>query len=136
MIRARLHRLALMTVLMATLLASGAAFADDRIVAIGDIHGNFEGFVSILQRAGLVDDDLRWIGGETTLIQTGDIFDRGVDVRKVLDLLMRLEGEAAAAGGTGRRSRPASAPSIRPPDCSGPLPGRTAPRSRAGAKTR
>jgi hypothetical protein len=73
--------------------------AGERIVAIGDIHGNYDGFVSILQRAGLVDDDVHWIGGDTTLVQTGDIFDRGVDVFKVLDLLMRLEKEAAAAGG-------------------------------------
>lgn len=78
---------------------ASAASAGDRIVAIGDIHGNYEGFVSILQRAGLVDDDAHWIGGDTTLVQTGDIFDRGVDVFKVVDLLMRLEKEAAAAGG-------------------------------------
>jgi hypothetical protein len=73
--------------------------AGERIVAIGDIHGAYDALVSILQRAGLVDEDLHWIGGGTTLVQTGDIFDRGVEVRKVLDLMMRLEQEAAAAGG-------------------------------------
>jgi hypothetical protein len=79
---------------------AGSAFAgEERIVAIGDIHGNYEGFVSILQQAGLVDDDTHWIGGKTTLVQTGDVFDRGVQVFEVLDLLMRLEKEAAAAGG-------------------------------------
>jgi hypothetical protein len=85
-------------VVFAVSLASAAA-AGDRIVAIGDIHGNYEGFVSVLQRAGLVDDGAHWIGGDTTLVQTGDIFDRGVDVFKVVDLLMRLKKEAAAAGG-------------------------------------
>ncbi len=58
-----------------------------------------DGFVSILKRAGLVDGETHWIGGNTTFVQTGDVFDRGVEVRKVLDLLMRLEEEAAAAGG-------------------------------------
>jgi hypothetical protein len=81
------------------LAAAPSVTAGERIVAIGDIHGNYDGFVSILQRAGLVDEDTHWIGGETTFVQTGDIFDRGLEVFKVLDLLMRLEGEAAAAGG-------------------------------------
>lgn len=84
---------------MTILAAVSPVLAGDRVVAVGDIHGNFEGFVSILQRADLVDDDLRWTGGRATLVQTGDIFDRGVEVRKVLDLLMRLESEAAEAGG-------------------------------------
>jgi hypothetical protein len=84
---------------MVAMVAVPSASAGDRVVAIGDIHGNYDGFVSILQSAGLVNEDLHWVGGETTLVQTGDIFDRGADVRKVLDLLMRLESEAAEAGG-------------------------------------
>jgi hypothetical protein len=86
------------TILMALVVAS-TAVAGERIVAIGDIHGNYEGFVSILHRAGLVDGETHWIGGNATFVQTGDIFDRGVEVSKVLDLLMRLEEEAAVAGG-------------------------------------
>ena len=85
--------------LLAVLVVAPSVSAGDRVVAIGDIHGSYEGFVSILQRAGLVDDDAHWIGGETTFVQTGDVFDRGVDIFKVLDLLMRLEQEAAAVGG-------------------------------------
>ena len=92
-------RFAVTVVVLAALAAASTVVAGERIVAIGDIHGNYDGFVSILQRAGLVDDDTHWIGGETTFVQTGDIFDRGVEVFKVLDLLMRLEEEAAAAGG-------------------------------------
>ena len=70
-----------------------------RLVAIGDIHGAFAEFTVILKRAGLVDDQLKWSGGRTTFVQTGDYTDRGTDVRKVLDLLMRLEREAKSAGG-------------------------------------
>ena len=70
-----------------------------RVVAVGDVHGSYEGLVTILLEAGLIDTDLRWIGGDATLVQTGDLLDRGVRVRRVLDLLIRLQGEAAAAGG-------------------------------------
>ncbi len=68
--------------------------APRRVVAIGDIHGEYEGFVSILKHAELVDDELRWKAGETTLVQIGDFLDRGADVRKVMDLLMALERDA------------------------------------------
>jgi hypothetical protein len=68
--------------------------AASRVIAIGDIHGAYDEFTTILKRAGLVNDDLRWIGGATTVVQTGDFTDRGTDTRKVMDLLMRLEREA------------------------------------------
>ncbi len=73
--------------------------AVDRIVAIGDVHGAFGTFVANLKATGLVDDGLDWIGAETHLVQTGDVLDRGPDSRKVLDLLMKLEPQAEAAGG-------------------------------------
>jgi hypothetical protein len=70
-----------------------------RLLAIGDIHGAYDELVAILKRARLVDEQLRWSGGRAILVQTGDYTDRGTDVRKVMDLLMRLEREARAAGG-------------------------------------
>ncbi|HVS30078.1 MAG TPA: metallophosphoesterase [Thermoanaerobaculia bacterium] len=73
--------------------------ATERVVAVGDIHGEYEGFVSILQKAGVIDQKLRWSGRRTTLVQTGDYLDRGPDVRKVMDLLMSLETRAARARG-------------------------------------
>jgi hypothetical protein len=85
--------------LAAVLLTASGAAAGERIVAVGDIHGSYDGLVSILQRAELIDVGTHWIGGETTLVQTGDLFDRGLQVREVLDLLMRLQGEADSAGG-------------------------------------
>jgi hypothetical protein len=71
----------------------------DRIVAVGDIHGALDRFVAILTEAKLIDGRRRWIGGRAVLVQTGDILDRGADSRAVLDLLRKLEGEAARAGG-------------------------------------
>jgi hypothetical protein len=70
-----------------------------RIVAIGDIHGEIEGFKSILRAAGLTDANGRWSGGRTQLIQTGDYTDRGTGTRAVMDLLMTLEQQARRAGG-------------------------------------
>ena len=70
-----------------------------RIVAIGDIHGAIDNFVSILKATGLIDNNRKWIGGKTQLIQTGDYTDRGTGTRAVMDLLMSLESQAKSAGG-------------------------------------
>lgn len=79
--------------------AQGPARGSGRIVAIGDIHGEIEGFKRILHAAGLTDATGRWTGGRAQLIQTGDYTDRGAGTRAVLDLLMRLESQAKSAGG-------------------------------------
>ena len=70
-----------------------------KIEAVGDIHGDYENFVMILKGTGLIDANLHWTGGRTHLVQTGDILDRGPQAKDAFDLLMRLEKEAAAAGG-------------------------------------
>jgi hypothetical protein len=70
-----------------------------RIVAVGDIHGSADGLVQILQAAQLIDAARRWTGGTARLVQTGDFTDRGAGVREVMDLLMRLQGEARRSGG-------------------------------------
>lgn len=70
-----------------------------RVVAVGDVHGAYDNFVEVLQLAGLVDEDAKWVGGTTHLVQTGDILDRGKDALKVIDLIQRLEKEAEKAGG-------------------------------------
>lgn len=69
------------------------------VVAIGDVHGDFDDFVTILQRAGLIDAQHNWTGDRTTLVQVGDLLDRGTKPRAVMDLLMSLEREAPKAGG-------------------------------------
>ncbi len=71
----------------------------ERIVAIGDIHGDYDQFLILLRLAGLIDEEERWSGGKTHLVQTGDVPDRGPDSRKVMDLLRKLEKEARKAGG-------------------------------------
>ena len=71
----------------------------ERVVAVGDVHGAYERFTGILRAAGLIDQRDRWIGGRAILIQTGDILDRGAHSKRVIDLLRRLERDAARAGG-------------------------------------
>lgn len=71
----------------------------EKIVAVGDLHGDYKNFVKILKGTKLVDRELLWKGGKTHLVQIGDIMDRGPDAKKIFDLLMRLEKEAEEVGG-------------------------------------
>jgi len=73
--------------------------APARLVAIGDVHGDLAATREALRIAGAIDASDRWIGGDLVVVQTGDQLDRGDDERAILDLLDRLRGEAAAAGG-------------------------------------
>jgi len=81
-------------------LVAAAAFAAPRVVAIGDVHGELPGFRLILKEAGLVDDKGAWTGGDATLVQLGDLIDRGPSTRGVLDFVMALEKDAAKSGGS------------------------------------
>lgn len=83
-----------------------SALADDwkysdvnRIVAVSDIHGAYDAVVATFQKADIIDNNLAWVGGDTHLVITGDLLDRGPGSRKVMDLIMRLEREAPRAGG-------------------------------------
>ena len=81
-------------------LPSGSVWTGvDRVVAIGDVHGDYEQFTAVLRSAGLIDGQSNWAGGKTHLVQTGDVVDQGPDSRRIMDLLMKLESQAAAAGG-------------------------------------
>jgi hypothetical protein len=71
----------------------------DRIVAVGDVHGDFTDLCLILQRAQLVDEQNHWVGGRATLVQAGDVIDRGPKGREAMDLLMALQTEATRSGG-------------------------------------
>lgn len=86
--------------LAALVLAAAAPLAPvHRIVAVGDLHGDFSAWRDVARAAGLVDVSGRWSGGATVLVQTGDIVDRGPDSLKLVDELMRLQREAPKAGG-------------------------------------
>jgi len=71
----------------------------EKIIAVGDLHGDYDNFVKILKGTKIVDNALHWAAGKTHFVQNGDIMDRGPEARKIFDLLMNLEKEAEAAGG-------------------------------------
>src|SRR5712671_8037328 len=79
--------------------AKAPAESRESVVAIADVHNDFDDFVAILRRTGLTDKRNHWTAGKTTFVQTGDLLDRGPKPREVMDLMMALEKEAAQAGG-------------------------------------
>ena len=88
------------------LLVSQALFAVEdkwqdveRIVAVGDIHGDYDNFLEVLKAADIVNRRGNWIAGETHLVQLGDVPDRGPDTSKVITLLKKLERQAQRDGG-------------------------------------
>ncbi|MEM9489699.1 MAG: metallophosphoesterase [Myxococcota bacterium] len=73
--------------------------AAERIVAIGDVHGDLAATRAAFRLAGAIDEQDRWIGGRLVVVQTGDLLDRGDDEQAILDLLKELAIQARAAGG-------------------------------------
>lgn len=103
-----MHKALVQVALLATILIFPAqpANADEwtfdgvsRVIAIADIHGAYDAAVNALKAADVVDDELSWQAGDAHLVIVGDILDRGPDSRSAMDLLMRLESEAAGDGG-------------------------------------
>ncbi|MGC1457799.1 MAG: metallophosphoesterase [Steroidobacteraceae bacterium] len=87
---------------LATVLAlavSATAAPLHRIVAVGDLHGDFSAWRDILRSANLADNNGHWTGGDTILIQTGDAVDRGPHSLEIIQDLIRLQKESARAHG-------------------------------------
>ena len=70
-----------------------------RIVAVGDLHGDYSVWIDIARAAGLIDGRNRWAGGRTIFVQLGDVPDRGPDTLRIIRHLVALQKEAASAGG-------------------------------------
>lgn len=71
----------------------------ERIVAIADLHGDYDQYINVIRSAGLIDKKGKWSGGKTHLVQTGDITDRGADSRKIIDHIVSLAKQAKRKGG-------------------------------------
>jgi hypothetical protein len=71
----------------------------NKVFIIGDLHGQLDKVIANLRHAELLDTSLAWSGRDTTLCFMGDYFDRGPDGIGCVNLVMRLQREAAAAGG-------------------------------------
>ena len=48
-----------------------------RIIAIGDLHGDWTATLKSLKKAGVINNNMRWIGGDTIVVQIGDQVDKG-----------------------------------------------------------
>jgi hypothetical protein len=75
------------------------------IFAIGDPHGDPHRLRKVLAAAGLIRRtpaaraEATWSGGESVLVVTGDLIDKGNDSIGVIELLRTLQVGAAADGG-------------------------------------
>lgn len=79
--------------------AAPTAYGGERIVALSDIHGQYDLMVRLLRAHGVIDAKDRWNLGRDHLVITGDVFDRGPRVTETFWLLYGLQQQAQAAGG-------------------------------------
>lgn len=70
-----------------------------KLLAIGDVHGEYDVMVELLQNNGVINEDLDWSWGDGHLIFIGDIFDRGDKVTESLYLIKKLQRQAIAQKG-------------------------------------
>ena len=71
-----------------------------RLVAVGDVHGDYEALADVLSAAKISNASCgEWTGGNAILVQMGDVADRGRDVAKANACLRRLQRLAPEAGG-------------------------------------
>lgn len=79
--------------------AHAMAAAPQRIVAVGDLHGDYSAWQDIARSAGIIDAGGHWAGGKTILVQLGDVTDREPDSLKIIRSLQQLQREAPRKGG-------------------------------------
>src|SRR5205823_6044284 len=79
--------------------ASAAAPQPQRVVAVGDLHGDYAAWTAIARAAGVIDARGHWAGGNAALVQLGDITDREPDSLKIIRSLQQLQKEAPRKGG-------------------------------------
>ena len=80
-------------------LLSCPVFADQRVVVLGDVHGDIHGLTRLLRHAEIIDRSDNWIGRDTVFVQVGDFLDRGAEVRQVMDLFQKMQKQAQEDGG-------------------------------------
>ena len=78
---------------------------NEDVFAIGDPHGDLDRLTGVLLAAGLIaaapsaPDQVKWTGGKSVLVVTGDMIDKGSDLLGVIALLRKLQRDAASHGG-------------------------------------
>ena len=69
------------------------------LFAVGDLHGDVAQAHAALRLLGLIDDDRKWAGGNATLVQTGDLVDRGPESLPLVRYFQALQAQARTTGG-------------------------------------
>jgi uncharacterized protein YheU (UPF0270 family) len=70
-----------------------------RLIAIGDVHGDFPAMMKALEIAEVMDKNGQWIGKDSVVVQVGDVLDRGDCELAIFTKLMRLKKKARSEGG-------------------------------------
>jgi hypothetical protein len=73
--------------------------AYSRVIAVSDVHGMHRSLVDLLKGAKLIDENLRWIGGNALFIVIGDSIDKGPEAVEVVAFWLALAPQVEAAGG-------------------------------------
>jgi hypothetical protein len=73
--------------------------AIQKLLIIGDIHGQCDTLKKFLVANQIINDQLQWNFGAGHVVVLGDILDRGNQVTETIWLLYRLEQEAMQQGG-------------------------------------
>jgi hypothetical protein len=90
--------LALFVVGAASVPKKGAQ-APERLIALGDLHGDYDAFRDLMSQAGLMNASGNWSGKKTVLVQMGDVVDRGPKSRDIVLRLQKLQSQARRDGG-------------------------------------
>ena len=72
---------------------------EDCVLAIADLHGDLQQAERALRKVGATDAEGNWAAGSCTLVQTGDLVDRGHQSLDVLRRFEALKPQAEAAAG-------------------------------------
>jgi len=73
-----------------------------KVFSVGDMHGDFGHFQLILSGLGLATfegNEVRWTGGDSILVSTGDTVDRGEHARSIYLAFQELARQAPEFGG-------------------------------------
>ncbi|WP_083779941.1 metallophosphoesterase [Shewanella violacea] len=70
-----------------------------KIVALSDVHGQFDVLITLLKNQKIIDEYNNWAYGTGHMVMTGDMFDRGHQVNEVLWFMYKLDKQASDAGG-------------------------------------
>jgi hypothetical protein len=69
------------------------------VIAFADLHGDLKQAHAVLKAVGASNETHLWAAGSCTLVQTGDLVDRGPESLAVTQLFEDIKAEAKAAGG-------------------------------------